>query len=47
MIAMNSGEVASVSYICPEWEWCSPPFVVDAAELVPLPMRYFHNEVPK
>ncbi len=46
MISLNSGPVARVVYVDPTWEWCSPPILVDAAELTPLPMRYFHNQVP-
>lgn len=47
VIALSSGAIARVVYIDPTWEWCSPPFHVDATELVPLPMKYYHGEIPR
>lgn len=47
VLVMEPGENPMVSYIDPSWEWCSPPFRVDGAELSPRPMKYFHGEVPK
>lgn len=42
---MEGGALPRVSYIDPEWMWCSQPFHVSAAELTALPMKYFHGEV--
>lgn len=47
VLAMESGAFPKVSYIDPEWEWCSAPFHVHSDELEALPMKYFHGEVPK
>jgi hypothetical protein len=46
VIAVEHGELPKVVYIDPAWQWCSPAFHVKASELVPMAMRYFHNEVP-
>jgi hypothetical protein len=27
--------------------WLGAQYVIDAADLTPLPMRYFHGEVPR
>jgi hypothetical protein len=44
---MESGAFPRVVYIDPTWQWCSQPFNVQAADLTPMPMKYFHGEVPK
>jgi hypothetical protein len=47
VLAFEGGELPRVVYIDPSWSWCSQPFHVKASELSPLPMKYFHGEVPK
>lgn len=46
VIALEGGSFPRVVHIDPGWQWCSPPFNVAGTELVPMPMRYFHGQVP-
>jgi hypothetical protein len=46
VIAMEGGSFPRVVHIDPAWQWCSPPFNVQAADLVPMPMRYYGGNVP-
>lgn len=45
VLALDSGPVPRVAYI--KQPWLSTPFQVRADELVPLPMAYFHGEIPR
>lgn len=47
VLAVSSGSLPRVAYIDTAWQWFAPPFHVSASELAPLPMKYFHGEVPK
>lgn len=44
VLAMASGPCVPVRAI--EGEWLAPPVLVEAAALLPLPMRYFNGAVP-
>lgn len=44
VIAMNSGEIVRVRKFV--WEWLGESIIADAEELEPLPMVYFHGELP-
>lgn len=47
VLALSSGERPSVARIDKSKCWpLGLPFAVDAADLVPLPMVYFHGQVP-
>lgn len=47
VLALESGPRVRVAVL--EWHrvWLGPEYTVNAADLTPLPMRYFHGEVPR
>ena len=48
VLAMESGPVARVREVLgDDAPWMGPPYVVQAAWLMPLPMKYFRGEVPR
>ena len=49
VLAMQSGDTVRVREITPDdvWQQLGEAEWVPAAELVPLPMVYFHGQVPK
>lgn len=49
VLCMRGGASPLVSLIFDHGEWPFPskPFAATLAELEPLPMRYFHGEVPR
>lgn len=48
VMALSSGPRPRIAAICRDKLWPLDDAVeVDATELVALPMRYFHNQVPK
>ena len=46
VIALEGGAFPRVVYVYSTVPWVSQPFNVQGAELVPMPMRYFHGQVP-
>ena len=46
VVALEGGDFPRVCVIDPAWQWISPPVNVDAAELQPLPMKYYGGSVP-
>lgn len=47
VLALSSGQRPRVARINPEQFWpLGHPFNVDADDLKPQPMKYFHGEVP-
>ena len=46
VLVMESGRMVPVAEILPGPPWLGPRFFVRAEWLLPLPMRYFHGEVP-
>ena len=47
VLALESGPRVRVALLEPQNLWFGAQFVIDAADLTPLPMRYFHGEVPR
>lgn len=47
VIALENGKVVRVAKIEPGSPWLGRRYTAYAAWLEPLPMRYFHGEVPK
>lgn len=45
VLALDSGQRVRVAVI-DSGQWLGPEYVVDAADLTPLPMRYFGDRVP-
>lgn len=46
VLAMSAGPFPRVAYLYDSPPWTSPSFEVSAADLVPLPMVYFHGQTP-
>lgn len=47
VLALESGPRVTVALLEPQNPWFEARYVVDAVDLTPLPMRYFHGEVPQ
>lgn len=47
VLALDSGPVVWVGELWPGELWFSRQWLADAVDLQPLPMRYFHGEVPR
>lgn len=46
VIALSSGSSVRVAILSPNSPWLGVQFVAMARHLTPLPMKYFHGEVP-
>lgn len=46
VLALNSGECATVAELVPGEPWLGRRWFVFYDELTPLPMAYFHGDVP-
>jgi hypothetical protein len=46
VIALSSGKSVQVALLLPGAHWIGIKFVAMARHLTPLPMRYFHGQVP-
>lgn len=47
VLALESGPRVRVALLEADDLWIGTRYTVDAADLTPLPMRYFHDEVPR
>ena len=47
VLALESGSCVRVALIDPDQLWFEVRYNADASDLEPLPMRYFHGEVPR
>jgi hypothetical protein len=46
VLALETGPAVRVAMLVPGAPWLGVQFVAMAQHLTPLPMRYFHNQVP-
>lgn len=47
VLALESGPRVRVALLDDMQLWFETRYIVDAADLTPMPMRYFHGEVPR
>ena len=47
VLALESGQRVRVALLDDMQLWFETRYIVDATDLTPLPMRYFHGEVPR
>jgi hypothetical protein len=46
VLALESGQRVRVAVLDSGQPWLGAQYAVDAADLTPLPMRYFHGQTP-
>jgi len=46
VLALESGPRVRVAVLDAGQPWLGAQYVIDAADLTPLPMRYFHGSLP-